>query len=223
MNMVTYIEDYIVNPGSFSDVLGTGCYADVFDSDMPDMVVKRSKKKEIVNENHFADGWLIWAFHSMMCAKERGIAYSIMPRIHGLVLDYNEKQFYAVMEKLEKFRPSTTFRPWITGDLDEHVDGSGYVPSYAKNKFGGWKGAVKHFNGASDRFDLDANDVFLDCHSSNWMFRKTDKTHRIVSTDPFVFQNLTDDLSTKIQAKFLELTEKLDCVKIIGEPHQIEG
>lgn len=211
MEMVDFIENFIKEPeGSFDEnkEKGSGMYAHVFDSDMPNLVVKRSSTSRC-SEGLFTDGWLVWAIYCMNVGMKRGVPYSYMPRIYGLVIDRKQGIFHAVIEKLERYNDRDgVYNYSVHGELDWMMSEDG-VRLIKYNSLG--KSLVKSMLAMyQDMRKIFGGDVpiYLDAHGSNWMWRRYKSSQKVVLTDPFVMES--DYLNTTEKVKeFNELLEKM--------------
>lgn len=186
--------------------IGSGVYANVFDSDEPDCVIKIGKTEK---EGYLNDGWLLWAVYCM-----NNPLKSWMPRIKCLRIDFNTGKYYAVMERLQEYHPGTgrdyKNKPYLICDEDElkyeytqkciHFHRKAIIETLIK--------ISKFFN---EKF------LFIDAHPGNWMWRGT----KIVLTDPFVISaNFMFNLKNVFRYNELLRVMSLgnENIEILGQP-----
>jgi len=230
LDMTTFIENFIIQPETTYKPTarqGSGMYASVFDSDMPNMVVKKGERT--YSGTCLTDGWLVWAIYCMNRTQKHGVGWAFMPKIHGLVIDYETGKFHAVIEKLKERRKEEDSRsngkPNFTGYLDHAL---------TKDKFGdSWGSPVRYEAQIRKAFTeiqvwfrgqgIDETPIFIDGHNGNWMWRENlNRGHTLVFTDPFVvssgFYEDSEEGALAYNKLLMKMAEGNPNIKIIGEP-----
>ena len=227
LDMINFMEDFITEPQSTfneNSQLGAGCYASVFDSDMPNMVVKVSRKT-VGRTNNLSDGWLVWAIHCMNRLKN-GSLLSFMPNIHGLVINYDTGEFHAVMERLSDSKRGEgpmDGKPYIVDSFGNLIKKpvSDWNDCTADGKIRRPKSLLKEFLAINEFFianDYSSAPLIVDAHCNNWMWRAGEKRHTLVLTDPFTCQSTVfDDDGFEYRELITKMAEGNPNIKIITE------
>lgn len=222
MDMINFMDSFIVEPESTineSSISGTGCYASVFDSDMPNLVVKRIQKHAF--KNLFNDGWLIWAIYCMNVAQKKGVTpNSFLPQIYGLVINYDKKVVYAVIEKLKDTYMMDNDKdhhekPYKTGELTQFMKNNSQFFKAYKEIHVAFKKIIKLLK------VNETKNMFFDGHSGNWMWRETENGMHIVLTDPFIIFHSTcadEQLLMDVNLQIIEMAKRNPNIQIIGQP-----
>ena len=230
--MTDFMENFIVNPESTYDqssMTGSGMYSSVFDSDMPNMVVKHSART-FRSSNCFTDGWLIWAILCMNRNMKYGSGWSFMPVIHGLIINYETGEFHAVIERLKEVRKPTHHRgrgkPNFTGYMDDVL--SSDIDKWNKPF---WDGKIPYKKAIKKAFleivsifrETKATNtpIFIDAHDANWMWRETPSgRHSMVLTDPFTvsYDFMSADGALSYNQMLVDVAQGNPNIKIIGQP-----
>jgi len=195
--------------GSCRDFAGDGAYSSVFDSDMPNLVIKKSKDK---GNKLFSDGWLFYAIYCMRMDKP----LPWMPKIYSLLIDFEKCEFFAAMERLE----GDTKLPYVTGDLTQAIkrikEGHVYLPKRTGSS------VVTHLKKMDkdliEFFGLTYSEcIFTDAHNDNWMKRG----RQVVLTDPFclLYKVRSDDNLLKFNQDMVKYASGCDNITIKGKPH----
>lgn len=199
--------------GSCRDRTGNGKYASVFDSDMPNLVIKKGTRTQF--GNLFDDGWLFYAIWCMKATRRP----SWMPKIYNLLIDYEKGEFFAAMERLEEGEA-----PYITGRYDtviEKLEGNSSV----SKRVG--KSIASNFKKMNDSllesFDLSFSEcIFVDAHDDNWMKRG----RKLVLTDPFcILYEIHGEMDKllKFNQDMVKFAADCDDIVIKGTPKIAEG
>ncbi|QGH74614.1 hypothetical protein KNU84_gp090 [Bacteriophage DSS3_VP1] len=155
----------------WSNSLGCGMYSEVYPSTKEDFVIK------IGNDIH-DDGWLHYALRCI----ETNSKYSFMPTIKKLLVDFNSKEFFGVIERLEPLKGDYEEKPdiWIQYDMGDRsvLQSKLYSSELPKDVM---DEMVEFLDGESEA--TKHHDPFrLDAHHDNWMTREDGS---FVLTDPF--------------------------------------
>lgn len=186
--------------------ISSGSYAAVFDSDQPNMVIKRVKKT-------MKDAYILYALYAM----EFHTKHTILPKISAAVLDKDGSSFF-MMERLYYYE-SNDKRPCIVGNIDE--GGFFYVQHQILNNSKltpNDKMAIMMMLTEMHlwfTYDKENFPFFFDAHSENWMFR----VNNLVLIDPFTYRKgLTTEPSfiTSVQKLIIDRASVLKNVKLVN-------
>ena len=152
-------------PGSLkSDYLGSGSFAEVYDSKVEGYVLKEGFKGKLDK-----DMWLIWALY---CMANKNM-FDWMPKVEVIAIDHENEKFYALMEKLEEqegdYEVNISPRDFLQG-RDEGVNLPENIVEELKLVIDELLGVVSE----------DTSDFYIDGHAANIMVRSCGQ---IVLTD----------------------------------------
>lgn len=178
-------------------LIGKGCYASVFDSDQPNMVIKHTK-------HTLSDAYVLYALYAIEFPSP------MLPKISAAVLNKNGGSYF-MLEKLKEGGKESK-KPNICGTLDDDflyiqnkILTSVILSSMEKLQF---ISLITEMN-LWFRYDEERYPFFLDAHPDNWMFRDD----QLVLIDPLCYNVRYESEVTNIIIDRAKLFE--DKIKLI--------
>lgn len=157
------IDEFMDDPTAFFDLhaderLGGGSYSAVMDSDIENVVIKKT---------HTPDEDF-WYWYAAYCMSQRELK-PWMPRIYAVHLDKDAEYGYALMEKLEtQFSDDDTKRIYTSGYASNFVEGHLTHETGEIASVGVPINEIREFLECAVAF---FPDVYFDAHDENWMIR----------------------------------------------------